>query len=255
MIAYEGPSELQNPQSIMAFDRWVKSGKATIERHGGNVIDGEALRFLLKLYPHLPTVFSTRFVNSQQFGFKPNIGHVFATHRYNTRQTENVITGLNRLDMGLNSNVRITSFVEARGDDFFDVTQGCWADTHIYDASCDVMSFTPGDTRVQTGSAEYRNWKQNGPNSQDSPGVTLERRIEFARPWKQTPKVVAFISGLDYGQRGENIRVNVVVPGELVNTTGFTMRCEVWAGELLEPLESRYARLTYLQTALHIMSR
>ena len=231
MIAYKSPLDLQSPQSIMAFDRWASPGSGTVERRGGSIIDEEALRFLRKLYPPLPSVFSTQLVNSQQPGWRENIGHIIATKRYNTAQTENIITGLNRLDMGISGNFRINSFVQTTGNGYYDVVQGCWADTHIIDASCDVMSFAAGDTRVQAGREEYRNWKPNGPTSQDIQGVTLSKRIKFARPWKKTPKVVAFICGLDY-LKGRNIRCNVIVPGELIGTDSFTIKCEVWAGKL-----------------------
>lgn len=150
MITYQGPSDLQNPQSIMAFDRWENGN---IERRGGSIIDEEALRFLRKLYSP-PLVFSSQLTNSQQPGWHEGIGTIEATKRFNTAQTENIITGLNRLDMGINGNTRINSKVQTKGNGYYDVVQGCWRDTHLIDAGCDVMSFAPGDTRVQTGRTE-----------------------------------------------------------------------------------------------------
>lgn len=61
--------------------------------------------------------------------------------------------------------------------------------------------------------------------------MDASRRINFARPWKKTPKVVAFICGLDYS-KGRRISFGVSVPDELIDTDGFTIRFALWDSKL-----------------------
>ncbi len=222
-----GSSSLRSEQSIMAYDRpGHLSSNGRDERHGGSVIDSESLSLLQSLYPPMPSSpYHSYLVNSQTAGWREGIGTISATKWFGTTATSNIVTGLTRLDMGINGNFRVSSYCSDVRDDGFSITQGCWADTHIIDASCDVLSFASDDTRVQTGREQYSFWK----GGVDAHGQSLSRRINFGRAWKTTtpPSVVAWIAGIDYWNRA-NVRCEVVVDG--VDANGFTLHLNTWLG-------------------------
>ena len=221
-----GSPQLKNSQSIMAYDRPAYLGNSgSDEKHGGLIIDSESLLLLRTLYPAIANVHHGSLVNSQTSGWRAGVGTITARKRFSTSEIYNIITGLTRLDMGLNGNFRHTSYHGSVTSDGFEVVQGCWADTHIIDASCDVLSFSANDTRIQTGRESYNNWK-----SGDVPGRPLSRRITFSRPWKNVPAVVAFISGIDFSNR-PNLRCEVTATS--IDRTGFTLNLNTWAGKFI----------------------
>lgn len=225
----QGSPDLQNPLSIMAFDRPASLGSGTDERHGGSVIDAESLSLLRKRYPKLPNVHGRELICSHTSGWRAGTGDIKVTQRCQTSETSNIITGITRLDIGLGGNIRLRSYTANVVDDGFEVVLGSWADTLLHDASCNIMSFGEQDSRILTGTEDYRGWKSEYPND---PGKARSRRINFSRLWRKVPGVVAFISGLDF-EKWTNLRCNVNISD--IDQFGFTLNLSTWAGMCRQP--------------------
>ncbi|EPE32267.1 Agglutinin HPA-like protein [Glarea lozoyensis ATCC 20868] len=219
VMSSNGYPGLLNPLSIMAFDRPGILGSGVNEHHGGLIVDSEALDLLRRLYPAY-NIFcpSIGVVCTQTLKFKGGIHVQPATQRFLTQKTANVITGISYIDMGLHGNFRLTSYPhEIQKGSSFDVTLGSWHDTHIYDAKCSVMSFAEEDPRILTGSvesAELRGGKLN-----------CSTYVYFRRPFRQTPNVVAWVSGFDFA-KDKNLRIEVSV--DEVSNLGFRLRMNTW---------------------------
>lgn len=235
-----GSPELQVSDSIMLFDRPAALGTSgsSDERHGQQrsaSIDAEAIRLVQRLYP--PGPFSGRVTASQVSGWRGFIGSPSnqvppAVQWKSTTATTNGVTGLSRIEMGLSGNFRIDShFQNVQQKVGFDVVVKTWWDTHLVDAACDVLTFDQDDQRVQVGRVNYGDiWPGGGGDR--SPGVMLSHDVRFARPFKNTPKVVTFISCID-SVKGKYIRLDVNPCN--IDRYGFRLNIRTWAGMFQMP--------------------
>lgn len=233
----------------MGFDRPAALSTSGLEvRSGGDVIDAECFALLKKMYilPD-PTVFNRDLVACATPGWRSGIGQIETSQQFSTDHTANIITGLNRLDMGLNGNFRVRTITERAGSDSFNILVGCWADTHLGDVDCSVLSFKADDMRIQTGTEDFRDNKPGGPTSEDVRGRSITKRVNFSWPFKNTPSVVAFIRGFDMG-KDRNLRVQVEV--SFIDKNGFTLNFGTWGGKYLSNRVTD-DQLTKLQIPCH----
>ncbi|KAK3398528.1 hypothetical protein B0T20DRAFT_498418 [Sordaria brevicollis] len=196
----KGSNRLRIMESIMRFDvpaALSTKGKDILQ--GGSGVDSEALNLVRSLYPPLLDACSLRSAAQHHPGFEAGWnGRAVGDRRFNVAQTSNIVTGIEKIDMGLNGNFRLNSSVinVDRGSGYT-LRLGAWDNTHLIDATCNVISFHEADTRVQTGRVDW---------SQLSGGNERSGRQNFSRPFNKTPNVVAFISGLDTA-KGRQIRM------------------------------------------------
>lgn len=220
----------------MRFDRPAALGSGSDERQGDLVIDSESRELLQKLYPKPYGVYSRGLAAFQVSGWRSGIGLPAAQQWLSTTETANTITGLCQLDMGLNGNFRINSSVQnVQRRSGFEVVLGSWANTHLIDVSCSILSFHEEDQRIQTGRVEYVHIK---PNSDNNPGQSLSTNVRFSKPFNKPPNVVTFISGLDT-INGKYIRIDLNPSN--IDRFGFRLNMRTWAGS--------YRSHLYLSTA------
>lgn len=234
----------------MRFDRPSRLGSSGVDvLCGGSSIDPEDRRLLQRIYPKLFDACLQQLVGSRVSGWRSGIGEAKVKTSYQVKQTANIITALCRLDLGLNGNFRVDSWVEniQRGSRF-DVGVGTWMDTHLIDASCNVLSFDDEDQRVQTGRLNYLPIRPSA-----RPGESGSEYIRFSRPFKNVPKVTTFISKIDTN-KGVYLRLNVSASD--IDRNGFRLTIRTWAGQNPFPPLPRLCRrcvlmvftLTYCKT-------
>lgn len=223
----KGCDQLQSSQSIMGFDRPATLGSGTDECRGGIVIDVEARKLLEALYPKTYQVFCREVCRSNIQGWTGGTRPPVATHRFDAKQTANIITGLCRIDMGLGSGFRVKSEVRnVQSRSGFDISLGTWQDNNMIDATCVVLSFDEEDQRVQTGRMGYLDMRT--ANVTPGAGDRYSKRVNFARPFKNYPEVVTFISRLD-SENGANLRLETST--DAINRDGFQLTFGPWGGQ------------------------
>ncbi|KAL8643856.1 MAG: hypothetical protein Q9226_008076 [Calogaya cf. arnoldii] len=158
-------------------------------------------------------------------GWREGIPGAEAVKSFAAPRTANIVSGLCHLDMGLNDNFRLWTGVRKlqprSGVDFCIKIRD---NTHIINAESHIMSFDPDDPRVQTGEIDL-----NSIRGDDRPeGVRREKHIQFPRPFKQTPYVVTFLTGLDT-IKGRWVRVNCLASS--IGLNGFYITLMTWAGQ------------------------
>ena len=224
----KGCDKLQSAQSVMGFDRPAILGSGTDECCGGNVIDDEARKLLETLYPKTYPGFCQEVCCSRVPGWSRGSWQNLANQKVNTKQTANIVTGLCRIDMGIESSFRLKSSLQnVQSRSGFEVLLGSWHDTNIIDATCAVLSFDEEDQRVQTGRMGYLDMRKDFSLNPPA-GAKFYKKIKFARPFKQFPKVITFISALD-SNKGVNLRLEV--NAEDIYPDGFTLVLGPWGGQ------------------------
>lgn len=220
----KGSKRLLATESIMRFDiPGALNIKGSDILQGGLVIDSEAFNLVRSLYPPVLDPCCLRSAARHHPGFEAGwSGKARGERRFNVAQTANIVTGLERIDMGLHGNFRLHSGVTnvQRGSGYT-LTLGAWDDTDLIDATCNVLSFHETDTRVRTG---HVNWNQL------SGGKERSVRQNFSKPFNKTPNVVVFISGLDTS-KDKWIRFDV--SASKIDRNGFTVNMKTWDGEPL----------------------
>lgn len=219
----QGSSSLKAADSIMRYDvpgSFTTDGK-DIRAGGHGQLDTEATTVLRSLYPPLLEAYSFRASATQLPGFVSGWdGRTSGKMAYNMAQTSNIVTGIVMMDMGLNGNFRLNSGPSnIRPGSGYTIEMGAWADTHLIEAKCNVLSFLESDQRVRTGRIEY---------NQLGGGLQRSVRVNFPRPFSKTPSVVIFISSLD-AIKGKQIRLNTAAIN--IDANGFTALLETWAGK------------------------
>lgn len=155
-------------------------------------------------------------------------GDVFATRVFQTSETANIITGLTGMELGTFGGIRLMSVVSRVAQNELEIKLGSWGDTHILNGRCSVMSFGADDKRIQTGRLESRDFKPGGIYSEDTPGRKISTRVNFSRPWKKTPHVVAYIAGFDC-PKGKVFWCEV--HASEIDINGFTINMNTWYGK------------------------
>lgn len=245
----KGCGLLRDAQSIMRYDIPAALCTKGIDLlQGGRVIDKEALALVRSLYPPVPESTCFTFNAGQLPGFQAGWnGGATGKRFFSTAHTTNVVTGIRRVDMGINGNFRLISDVaDIQRGSGYTLEMGAWADTHLIDATCDVLSFDEADQRIRTGRV---NWHHL------SGGNERSYRETFSRPFNMTPNVVVFISGFDT-LKGRNIRIDV--SPSAIDKNGFTVNIKTWAGEsrITCSLSAEHASTKLISTRhLHLQHR
>jgi hypothetical protein len=131
--------------------------------------------------------------------------------------------------MGLRGSFRLSSQVETiRPRSGFDIRLGSWGDTHLFNASCNVLSFDEDDQRVQTGRVESKAIRNPALGAAPGPSESAATYVKFARPFKNPPKVTTFISSLD-SNKGAYIRISVYATA--IDRNGFWLSINGWGSE------------------------
>jgi hypothetical protein len=225
ILRQRGCPELEDPQSVMGYDRpaaLAQDGEEAVSG-GSHSIDEEARALLRSLYPLLiPDVYCSRWNAPEMDGFRAGWdGGANGSRWIGTTQTANIIAGLCRVHMGLNGNFRLNCGAsEVVPGVSFRLNMGTWADTHLIDASCNVLSFNQEDKRVRTGRLEWH--ELAGSNQQRSV------RVKFSPPFEKTPNVIVAISKFDTNH-GAQIRCQVRASD--IGREGCTIVLETWAGK------------------------
>lgn len=224
----KGCEQLQSAQSIMGYDRPANLSYGDDERRGGIVIDDEARKLLEALYPKSYSVSCREVSCSSAPGWTGGIGRPYAYHNIEAKQTANLITGLCRIDMGLNGWFRLKCYTQnVLSRSGYTAVLGSWDDTHLFDASYSILSFDEEDQRVQTGRMPYMDMR-TGNSGLPPAGARYTKRINFTRPFKKVPKVVTFISAID-SANWVNLRVEIY-PYD-IDRNGFTLSFGPWGGQ------------------------
>ncbi|KAH7161674.1 hypothetical protein EDB81DRAFT_351723 [Dactylonectria macrodidyma] len=210
---------LRDAQSIMRYDLPGALGiDGTDFLQGGHVIDTEALALVRSLYP--PVLESCCFTCNvgQLDGFQQGWdGRASGTRFFNTAQTANVVTGICMIHMGLTGNFLLLSeATNVQRGSGYTVGIRTWGNTHLINATCNVLSFDEADQRVKTGRVHWMHLPGGNERSY---------RENFSRPFNKTPNVVVFISGFDT-IKGKYIRVEVTASG--IDKNGFTLNMRTW---------------------------
>lgn len=219
-----GCCQLQDSQSIMRYDLPAALNRTGTDLlQGGCALDNEARDLIRSLYPSSPEPWLVRSSVRDLNGFRAGQnGTALGNWYFNIGQTSNIVTGLCRIDMGLNGNFRLRSnirSVQHKAGYTWEV--GTWDDTHLIDASYHVLSFEAEDQRVKTGRVEWIHLPGGNERSY---------RENFATPFNKTPNVVVFITGFDT-IKGKYIRIDVSASN--IDRTGFTVNLQTWAGKSL----------------------
>ncbi|KAI8296803.1 hypothetical protein K4K56_000075 [Colletotrichum sp. SAR 10_98] len=210
----KGCDQLRDPESIMYYDVPARlvNNKAEI-RQGGCFIDQEARSLVQSLYPK---VLEASFFQCDTSDFSKES---IAEHFFRTSCTANIVTGIRKVDMGINANFRLKSEVSNVDSVGYTVKMGTWNETCLNAAICNVLSFEPADKRVQTGSARWDSL--TGGNGRWT-------RQTFGKAFNQTPNVVVFISAFDTEER-KVVRIDVA-PSD-IDKNGFTVHMKTWNGK------------------------
>ncbi|KAI6747861.1 hypothetical protein HG531_008403 [Fusarium graminearum] len=133
--------------------------------------------------------------------------------------------GFNWLDVGNNANIRVSAYAD-------DIKQGSatlhvdsWADTTIYSAACVALQVADNDPNFQVGK-----FSTTDDHPWNRPQQKTSRRINFAREFEGTPKVVVWLSLLDMDK---NSNWRVLATASDVSPQGFTMNIDTWADTIL----------------------
>ncbi|KAF5026423.1 hypothetical protein F66182_1488 [Fusarium sp. NRRL 66182] len=126
-----------------------------------------------------------------------------------------VAVGLNWLDSSWGRNVRVKSYLEDCSRDGFRLHLKTWADTELSSAACNWFKCAKDDPDYRVG--EYESYGE------------ASHWITFDRPYKDTPKVVVWLNGLDMHKGGTRIRVYA----DSVGPTGFRLHISTWASSSL----------------------
>ncbi|KAF0331255.1 ATP synthase subunits region orf 7 [Colletotrichum asianum] len=207
----KGCDQLRDPESIMHYDVPARLVNSTTEiRQGNCFIDQEARSLVQSLYPK---VLEAAFFQCDTSDFSKDS---IAKHFFRTSCTANIVTGIRKVDMGINANFRLKSEVSNVNSVGYTVKMGTWDETCLNAAICNVLSFKPADERVQTGSARW-----------DSLTGGNERwtRHTFRKAFNQTPNVVVFISAFDT-EESKVVRIDVA-PSD-IDKNGFTVHLKTW---------------------------
>ncbi|KAI8168495.1 hypothetical protein KHU50_006168 [Colletotrichum sp. SAR 10_65] len=216
----KGCDQLRDPESIMHYDVPARlvNGRSDI-RQGGCFIDQEARSLVQSLYPKVfgASFFQCDTSDTSLFpDFKPAAKQASAQRFFNTSRTANIVTGIRKVDMGINANFRLKTEISNVNSAGYTIGMGTWNETCLNAAICNVLSFQPADKRVQTGSARW-----------DSLTGGNERwtRQTFGKAFNQTPNVVVFISAFDTEER-KVVRIDVA-PSD-IDKNGFTVHLKTW---------------------------
>lgn len=139
--------------------------------------------------------------------------------------TPNVPIGLASMDIDHTANVRIGAAVEQVDQEHMQINIGSWADTILYAGSCAWIEIQPEDSDIQSGqfnTTEDHPWNK--------PQANTARRIDFPRPYVQTPHVIVWLNLLDMSCAA-NWRVSAYATD--VTPTGFTLHLDTWADSVL----------------------
>ncbi|KAJ3960111.1 hypothetical protein N0V92_003215 [Colletotrichum tropicale] len=142
------------------------------------------------------------------------------------RSVPQIPVGITSLDANKGANIRIAAEASDATQERFKASLRSWADTTIYSASLTYLEVDPKRFNyLQTGvynTTETRPWNQ--------PQAKQSKRIEFAKPFADPPRVVTWLQALDM-DRNKNWRVKVHATD--VDSKGFTIHIDSWADSIL----------------------
>ncbi|KAH0425360.1 ATP synthase subunits region orf 7 [Colletotrichum camelliae] len=220
----KGCDQLRDPESIMHYDVPARliNGRSDI-RQGGCFIDQEARSLVQSLYPKVlkASLFQCDTSDPSLFPhFQPGAKMATARHFFHTSCTANIVTGIRKVDMGIDANFRLKSeiFPPVTEDIGYFVQMATWDETYLKAAICNVLSFEPADERVQTGRVEWNSL---------TGGKERWTRQTFGKAFNQTPNVVVFISAFDTEEK-KAVRIDVA-PSD-IDKNGFTVHLKTWNG-------------------------
>uniref|UniRef100_A0A4E9E819 Peptidase metallopeptidase domain-containing protein n=1 Tax=Gibberella zeae TaxID=5518 RepID=A0A4E9E819_GIBZA len=133
--------------------------------------------------------------------------------------------GLNWLDVGNNANIRVSAYADNIKQGSATLHIDSWADTTMYSAACVALQVADNDPDFQVGK-----FSTSDDHPWNKPQQKTSRRINFAREFKGTPKVVVWLSLLDMDK---NRNWRVLATASDVSPQGFTMNIDTWADTIL----------------------
>ncbi|KAK5103905.1 hypothetical protein LTS08_003328 [Lithohypha guttulata] len=230
----QGLPDLTNDKSIMLFDRpsaWSIAKRDELK--GGSVIDDQSLLYLKDMHGHPPPdpyqlllpVFTPKKVQPQDtwttFTAQKRVQAPVTAQANITLALRSLSLESMRIKTpGQNDKHRLRARAvrSSHWAGTYDIDFEAWDNSVMKkDSTCDILSFDPADNRVQTGalSKDYQDTKTD---------IALERTVTenvvFKTPFRNTPKVVAFIHMFDVlndDQTGTAICVQV----DKASTEGF----------------------------------
>ncbi|KAL5591216.1 hypothetical protein FOVSG1_010105 [Fusarium oxysporum f. sp. vasinfectum] len=225
-----GCPKIDNPQSIMGYDRPAALGSGRDDYGGGFNIDQQSRQFLKSLYPEPAAVSHYYTKADDQNGLLPRQNKLSVKISYSDKRTANIIAGLALVNMGNTYNFR----ARARAVDVvprcgFNIQVETWSGSHLWEAVYNVMSFEDEDTRIQTGQVRYEDLRTT---STSQPGVSVSTRVTFSKPFRKMPKVVVFINALDLDR---NKRLRVDMSSSEIDRKGFKLTIGNWGGKYPVP--------------------
>ena len=124
--------------------------------------------------------------------------------------------GLNYLDLGNESNVRIQAYASDITSNGFRVHVDSWSDTTLHAGGVSWLNLTSDHLECQHG--QFR-------APADARSRLFSHDIPFARPFVSPPKVVVFFNALDLDKE-TNLRLKTYATN--ISSTGFTIHIESW---------------------------
>jgi H-type lectin domain len=129
-----------------------------------------------------------------------------------TRPTAQTAVGLCGLDVGNWANIRVNASANDIAENNFEVRVHSWSDTALYEASACWFHAPSSNPSVQAGRIT------SAPNRSTD--------IKFAKPFDKPPKVIVWISALDF-DKGHNWRLKTLASD--ITANGFKLKVETWS--------------------------
>ena len=171
-------------------------------------------RILKKLLINMP---QTGSFNNQEQGAATDPQHAQKDVKL-TPPIPTVAWGLSAVDMGKETNQRVTSYVDNLQPGGFKIHVDTWGDAKFYYGSTNW--FYPGDCDYQTGSFST---EEDHPYTKDQQKTT--KKVQFSRPYAATPNVVVWLTAYDI-KAGTNIRVKT--NADNITGNGFDLHVDTW---------------------------
>ncbi|KOC12867.1 hypothetical protein AFLA70_332g001031 [Aspergillus flavus AF70] len=208
-----------DPDSIMLYGfpgSLTMDGKGTERKYFLSARDKEFMRFIYPFDTHDVGMFNTIEVATGNKSQQVFVTTVPWNRKYSSPPA--MVWGFNHLDIPSNRNLRIQANITDKGPDHFKARIGTWMNSEIHSAGMTWIEVGPDCGFVHTGSVSLRDI----PGWQKKPSQN-SKRVTFLTPFKNQPKVVCFLTLLDFFQ-GEDWHVKTYATN--IDHTGFTIHMD-----------------------------
>ncbi|KFA60174.1 hypothetical protein S40285_09749, partial [Stachybotrys chlorohalonatus IBT 40285] len=222
----ETPATDFDGESIMLYyfpPEWTTNGKGTSFNTKLSNDDKAYTKFCYPGDDYDAGIFNTMEVRPWDKPQAKNEKTLYYYKKYN--EVPQLPMGLTSMDIDQKANIRIKAYPSDANLKTFKVHIDSWADTVLYSASLTWLERSSRFDYVQTdtyNTQETRPWNQ--------PQLNQSKRINFAKPFSRTPKVVTFLQSLDM-DRSRNWRIRCYATD--IDTNGFTIHADSWADSIL----------------------